>query len=304
MTDIIVDENKISIIRTTSESRIVSENITNVISEDRNNDILLVEEEKISVITGIEQGIPGPPAGIGTETENLPFVGSGAGQFKTTTGYHGNVIYEEFGVLDELYVLWRFSHGLDTSKDIIFSGGFFPIDDGVDRTSRWELHVTSVGDSGSHIHNGVIEIPEYPIPDTAYTISLGQALISHVDYHFEGAQVIHLKLKRIASTNDGNGVGVAGLAVTYTTDGKVGEQGDQGIQGPPGDEEVPYAKLVDFIDDDHLYIGEAAPGTLESESVWRIKYTVFSGDDISTRWADGSSDFDKTWANRLGYTYL
>ena len=302
MTDIIVDENKNNVIRATSESRIIFDDNSSVISSVSVID-KIIEAENASVIKSIEQGPAGPPAGIGTDTENLPFIGSGSGQFKTTTGYMGNVIYEEFGVLDELFVLWRFSHGLDTSKDIIFSGGFFPVDDGVDRSSKWEVHVTSVGDNGSHIHNGVIEIPEYPIPDTAYEISLGQVLISHVEYHFEGAQVIHLKLKRIASTNDGNGVGVAGLAVTYTTDGKVGEQGDPGIQGPPGDEEVPYAKEVHFVDDDHVYIGEAEPGTLESDSVWRIKYSVLT-DTGSTRWANGTSTFDKVWDNRLGYTYL
>lgn len=85
------------------------------------------------------------------------------------------------------------------------------------------------------------------------------------------------------------------------------EQGPAGPPGPPGavgDEEVAYAKLVDTIDDDHLYIGEATPGTLESGNVWRIKYIVFTGNDISIRWANGSSNFDKVWDSRLSYTYL
>lgn len=303
MTDTIVVENTNNIIRTTDESRIVSEDKVTIIIDDKSSSYILDTEDTVSVISEGIQGPSGPPAGVGTEIENLPFIGSGAGQFKTTTGYNGNIIYEEFGVLDELFALWRFSEGFDPSKDIVFSGGFFCIDDGIDRTSKWEIHVTSIGDAGSHIHVGVIETPEYPMPDTAYTISLGQAVISHVDYHFEGADVVHIRLKRVASSNDSGVVAVAGLAVSYTTDGKVGIQGDQGIQGPTGDEEVPYAKEVEFIDDDHVYIGEAEPGTLESDSLWRIKYSVLT-DTGSTRWANGTSTFDKVWTNRASYTYL
>lgn len=79
--------------------------------------------------------------------------------------------------------------------------------------------------------------------------------------------------------------------------------GTQGPPGPPG-EEVPYDKLVDFIDDDHAYIGECDPGGDEAAAVWRIRYVIFASDgDVSSKWANGTSDFDKIWNNRASYTY-
>jgi hypothetical protein len=302
MTDRIIEQNNISTITTIEDARIVIQDNNTIIRVDEDTSIVIIEDTP-SIIQSPEQGPPGPPAGIGTDIENLPFVGSGAGPYKTTTGYNENIIYEEFGVLDELFVIWRFPDGLDTSKDIVFSGGFFQITDGADRTSKWEVHVTAIGNNGQLSYTNTITSSEYPMPDTAYTISLGQAVIDHVEYRLHEMQVVHIRLKRVSSTNDSGDIGVAGLAMSYTTDGRVGVQGDQGEQGPPGDEEVPYAKEIDFIDDDHVYIGEAEPGTLETDSVWRIKYTILT-DTGSTRWANGTSAFDKTWTSRASYTYL
>lgn len=71
-----------------------------------------------------------------------------------------------------------------------------------------------------------------------------------------------------------------------------------------GDEEVPYSKRVDFITDDLLYRGEAAPGTLTSQAAWRIrKITIGTDGDVTEQWADGNSQFNKVWDNRLSFTY-
>ena len=88
--------------------------------------------------------------------------------------------------------------------------------------------------------------------------------------------------------------------------GPAGPQGPVGPQGPAGGEDVPLAKQIDSIDDDHIYIGEALPGTALGASGWRIKYIVFTdvaGDDASITWAEGNDAYDKIWNNRLGYTY-
>jgi hypothetical protein len=80
-----------------------------------------------------------------------------------------------------------------------------------------------------------------------------------------------------------------------------------GPQGPPGvsgEDAVPYDKLIDFVDDDHIYIGEADPGSATSSGVWRIKYIVIQADgDSETRWADGVATFSKVWDDRASYGY-
>jgi len=89
-----------------------------------------------------------------------------------------------------------------------------------------------------------------------------------------------------------------------TTDVKFIYVAEQGPAGPAGGEEVPLAKQVDFIDDEHIYIGEADPGTPTSSALWRIKYVVIATDsDVAITWAQGNATFDKVWDDRLIYTY-
>ena len=62
-------------------------------------------------------------------------------------------------------------------------------------------------------------------------------------------------------------------------------------------------KEVDFVGTTTVYQGEAAPGTETSTAAWRVKRTVFTGDDSETLFADGDSDFDNTWDGRAGFSY-
>jgi len=64
------------------------------------------------------------------------------------------------------------------------------------------------------------------------------------------------------------------------------------------------------VDEEPMYMGEAAPGTLDSEPGWRIyRYEYVrepvSGDLISgtIRYAGGTANFDKVWDNRVEYLY-
>lgn len=80
--------------------------------------------------------------------------------------------------------------------------------------------------------------------------------------------------------------------------------GPPGPAGPGGGEEMAsYQKEVDFVGSDVVYKGEAAPGSSQSDPVWRITKITFSGEDMSERWANGSAAFDKVWSNRASYTY-
>ena len=68
--------------------------------------------------------------------------------------------------------------------------------------------------------------------------------------------------------------------------------------------EVQYNKLIDYVDaDNYYYIGEALPGTGESDAKWRIKRIEEVGDDYNILWAEGNADFDKIWDDRATFTY-
>ena len=61
---------------------------------------------------------------------------------------------------------------------------------------------------------------------------------------------------------------------------------------------------LDQVTNNLTYIGEALPGSLDSNAVWRIKRLVETGPDSEITWADGDSDFDNIWDDRLSLTYI
>lgn len=74
-------------------------------------------------------------------------------------------------------------------------------------------------------------------------------------------------------------------------------------QGPSGSNVSTYAVRVDQTDANTVYRGEAVAGSAEGSNSWRIQKVVVSGDDVTITWADGNSNFDNSWTNRLSYTY-
>jgi hypothetical protein len=83
-----------------------------------------------------------------------------------------------------------------------------------------------------------------------------------------------------------------------------------GTMGPPGkdgiaEEDMVYAKRIDFLDENTIYRGEAPVGTSDNAPNWRIRLVSIAGDgDVSEQWASGTAAFDKIWADRASYTYL
>lgn len=74
--------------------------------------------------------------------------------------------------------------------------------------------------------------------------------------------------------------------------------------GTGTDEEMPYAKRIDFITDDLLYRGEAVVGSLESDPVWRIRKIIIGADnDVTEIWANGTANYSNSWVDRTTYTY-
>jgi len=68
-------------------------------------------------------------------------------------------------------------------------------------------------------------------------------------------------------------------------------------------EDPMYDKLIDD-ESPYIYIGEVEAGTNTSAPSWRIKRIDSTNDpDVDIRWADGTTDFTKTWDDRATYTY-
>lgn len=77
------------------------------------------------------------------------------------------------------------------------------------------------------------------------------------------------------------------------------------IDGALGMGDTTLARRVDFVGETLIYRGEAAPGTDETDAVWRIKRVVFGPDgDVTETWADGGSAFAHAWADRAALNYL
>jgi hypothetical protein len=65
--------------------------------------------------------------------------------------------------------------------------------------------------------------------------------------------------------------------------------------------EVDETKLIDIVGAD-IYIGVAIPGTLTSESNWKIS-RINTNNPISIFWADSSTLYNKKFDDRATYTY-
>jgi len=71
---------------------------------------------------------------------------------------------------------------------------------------------------------------------------------------------------------------------------------------------VQYDRLVfETVDSDGVsitFVGEAAPGSVSSDAVWRIKRVAeFTDGNTQVLWANNNDAFDKIWDNKETYTY-
>lgn len=67
-----------------------------------------------------------------------------------------------------------------------------------------------------------------------------------------------------------------------------------------------WLKKFDYDSNNYLiYEGWAAPGSLTSTAVWAIRKYTYSGSNlVTTQWADGDTNEDNMWDNRVALTYL
>ena len=64
-----------------------------------------------------------------------------------------------------------------------------------------------------------------------------------------------------------------------------------------------YTVLLDEVDSNTCYVGYAEPGSALGSAIWRIKKIVVSGTVLSVKFADGNTNFDNVWDNRVSLTY-
>ena len=93
-----------------------------------------------------------------------------------------------------------------------------------------------------------------------------------------------------------------------TTAPLVGEHlewnGTDWIPGEAGAVEIATTIRDDYITDYLMYRGDATPGSLEADSVWRLQKIVTDvNGDVTVTFANGDSDFIYIWNDRLTYTY-
>ena len=79
------------------------------------------------------------------------------------------------------------------------------------------------------------------------------------------------------------------------------------------EDDVKQAERLDFVitgagpaEITTLYIGRADPGSIESAAVWSISKSVIESgmdNDTGQTWADGDSNFDNVWDDRLILSY-
>lgn len=70
------------------------------------------------------------------------------------------------------------------------------------------------------------------------------------------------------------------------------------VQVSEGSVYIPLAKLVDMASDEIIYKGEAAAGSLTSDSVWRIARITIAEDLVKVEWSHGKAYFDNVWDDR------
>ena len=64
-----------------------------------------------------------------------------------------------------------------------------------------------------------------------------------------------------------------------------------------------YELKIDETDGSVFYAGQALPGTATSAAGWQIQRITLGANSIDVVFADGNSNFDNIWDNRLGLSY-
>lgn len=70
--------------------------------------------------------------------------------------------------------------------------------------------------------------------------------------------------------------------------------------------QAPLDTQVDYVGTTNAtYVGNAAPGSATSASVWQIRFITYDGNNnpLTITFANGSGSYTNIWNNRASYTY-
>ena len=174
----------------------------------------------------------------------------------------------------------------------------------VDELNRWVETVES-GESGAGggspvtgVHN---DLSGLGAPN-AHPISSISSLQSLLD-----AKANQAALDALEVTVDGNSFNIAALDIRVTDNEAELVDHETRITILESETVATLAQRVDDTTSSTIfYFGEALPGQLNSNATWRIQRITFitpGEDDVEIEWADGNSNFDNVWNNRLALVY-
>ena len=69
--------------------------------------------------------------------------------------------------------------------------------------------------------------------------------------------------------------------------------------------QIVFAKRTDIVNDNLIYKGEAYVGSSSANPVWRIRRLTIGNDgDVTEEWANGNSNFENIWNDRINLEYI
>lgn len=93
------------------------------------------------------------------------------------------------------------------------------------------------------------------------------------------------------------------LVGTVTVTGPLTDAQLRASPVPITDSTTFYKPIVDESVTDTMYVGYADPGSSTASAVWRIRRFVTVASVMTATDADGNSNFDNVWDNRLILSY-
>ncbi len=262
-------------------------------------------------------------------TEN----GSGSLDSDMTIGVSDGIIYDE-DLRHEIY------HGLDTS--VFFEQELFPIAKmpvvyRLGLTGDWRYYTPT--DYPVHLGTETIQYNDWngatwslqEVPNNKYTVAwvfatnniyfpivifMGQGYANTVEAVEEENTYQTLNLGKLPSPEfkmlyrltiqvRSNYTNALGCRIVSVADHRSMADSSVGVHAIAKEEKPKMNILIDDddINPDITYIGEALPGTLESENVWAIKRMEAVGDELHILWAESNADYIHVWDDRTTYTY-
>jgi hypothetical protein len=135
-------------------------------------------------------------------TENIDIIGKGHGVSKTTTNSYGLTVTEDFGVGDQLSLHWLIPKRINKDKDITLHLDVAPVTSEVGKLCSFQLEVSvqsdpvDLSDLGETFTISDVALSDTALLSTEILFTLPKRLINN------GKQEFHMRLTRIASSND------------------------------------------------------------------------------------------------------